>query len=124
MRKAINLALVLAALSIPVFVSSLASATDQKQALALCEKRGPDCTSGLPNGNGDVTFCVKNSGKSQCVWCPSQGDCAVAMQGHPRRGTHYMVSGILSAKAPVTTGPVSHPADSRAAPNDKASVHP
>jgi hypothetical protein len=57
-----------------IVLSTPAAATNAREAMALCDKRGPDCNMRVEK-SGDVVLCVKNSGGLECVSCPQKGQC-------------------------------------------------
>ena len=72
MRKAILFFSLVAFTSVAATPPTPAAATDARQAITMCDKRGPDCSMGT-NEHGDTTLCVKNTGGTECVICPLQG---------------------------------------------------
>lgn len=86
-----------------------AAATDARQAIALCDNRGSDCKMNTDKETGNTTLCVNNSGKTECVQCPLQGNCVVAKKSGSK-GKIGPVNGVLSGagsiKAPKGKKPV------------------
>jgi hypothetical protein len=103
MRHSFTLALCSALLVTIVVAATPAAATDAKTAIALCDKRGPDCQMSM-NNEGSTTLCVKNSGKTECVNCPLHGDCTVMSKGPGTKGK-IPVGGVLMGSTASTGNP-------------------
>jgi hypothetical protein len=81
-----------------------AAATDARQAITMCDKRGPDCSMGT-NEHGDTTLCVKNTGGTECVICPLQGNCVVANKGGSKGKSGAVGTVFIGAKGPTGNPP-------------------
>jgi hypothetical protein len=81
-----------------------AAATDARQAIGMCDARGSDCSM-KTNEHGDTTLCVKNTGGTECVICPLQGNCVVANKGGSKGKGGAVGSVFTGAKGPVGNQP-------------------
>jgi hypothetical protein len=107
MRRIILFFALISVTAIAATLSAPAAATDAKQAISLCDKRGDDCKMSVDN-NGNVNICVNNSGKkggacTDTVLCPLHGQCTVARQTGGSKGKIRSVTGVF--KAPTSGAP-------------------
>lgn len=93
--------LTIASALIAASIATPAAATKVDEALSMCAARGPDCHAMKVSGGGATTtiICVNNTGGVQCVNCPPEGNCSVAIiVPVKRRGVEGVLNNTTRAR--------------------------